>query len=150
MASRARSRIIEDPAKAVQGWAFLISRSHLTSIGISQRTFVRNKAPYIAWARDIPPRPSFNEGDIFYKAGQPVPRSCLQVVAVTGQQLDVHLVGLAAPGRRGYRISESELLQWLEFGVDTTNHVQLQRGEGRGGIFSWLLDLHETGGRNEP
>ncbi|TWD86375.1 hypothetical protein FB547_104319 [Variovorax beijingensis] len=132
---RSRSQQIPDPAALFVGWSYRIERHHWGTLGVTMRTFVKQKKPYTAWALDTPPAYGFEQGYIFYSADG---TRYLQIASVNSEDFEVH-TGLGGDDRRGYKISEAELVKWLEFGCSPSEDRRLYKGEGKAGAMAWLV-----------
>lgn len=132
---RSKSLQIPDPAALFVGWSYLIERHHWGTLGVTMRTFMKQKKPYTAWALDTPPIYGFEQGYIFYSADG---TRYLQIASVNSEDFEVH-TGLGGDDRRGYKVSEEELLKWLEFGESPPEDRRLFKGEGKAGAMAWLI-----------
>ncbi|MDP9928435.1 hypothetical protein [Variovorax paradoxus] len=132
---RSRSQQIPDPAALFVEWSYPIERHHWGTLGVTMRTFVKQKKPYTAWAVDTPPIYNFEQGYIFYSIDG---TRYLQIASVNSEDFEVH-TGLGGDDRRGYRINEEELVKWLKFGEAPPEDRRLFKGEGKAGAMAWLV-----------
>ncbi|MDM0110072.1 hypothetical protein QTH97_34580 [Variovorax sp. J22R24] len=134
---RRKSQQLPDPAALFAGWAFRIEQHHWATLGVTKRTFKRNKIAYMAWAMDVPRQYSFEQGYLFYSVDR---ARYLQIAAVTAEQLEVH-TGLLGQGqqRHGYRLDEQEMVHWLETGQGPPETRRLFKGEGKAGLLAWRV-----------
>ena len=139
---RRRSEKLPDPETLFAHWAYRIEPHHWVTLGVTKRTFVKNKKAYMAWARDVPSTYAFDQGYIFYSAGKD---RYLQVVSVNSDHFEVH-TGFMTPGheRHGYKVDEEELLDWLKAGRTPLETSRLFKGEGKAGAFAWMIVGPET------
>ncbi|MDQ0571067.1 hypothetical protein QFZ42_002901 [Variovorax paradoxus] len=140
---RSRSQQIPDPTALFVGWSYRIERHHWGTLGVTMRTFVKQKKPYTAWALDTPPIYGFEQGYIFYSADG---TRYLQIASVNSEDFEVH-TGLGGDDRRGYKVSEEELVKWLEFGESPPEDRRLFKGEGKAGAMAWLI---ASPGQDQP
>lgn len=139
MLVRTRSVKINDPGELFAAWAFDIQPHHYFAFGVEHKQFVKNKIPYLAWAKMDPPVYSFEVGDIFYLRGGS--REFIQVAADWDAfRLEVHQgsVSSATP-RIGYLVQPMELAVWLRTGLKPETCRQLDQSESQAGLLQWQL-----------
>lgn len=136
---RTRSVKIDDPGSLFATWAFDIQRHQYSAFGVEHKQFVKNKVPYLAWAKMDPPVYSFEVGDLFYHRNGS--RVFLQVAADWDAfRLEVHqgVTSSEAP-RVGFLVRPAELEVWLRTGFKPDVCRQIDVSESQAGLLQWQL-----------
>lgn len=136
---RTRSVKIDDPLELFATWAFDIQRHQYSAFGVEHKQFVKNKVPYLAWAKMEPPVYSFEVGDLFYQRGGS--RKFLQVAADWDAfRLEVHQGAVSSEASRvGFLVQPMELAVWLRTGFKPDTCRQLDVSESQAGLLQWQL-----------
>ncbi len=126
------------PWSYFHGWAYTVVRAHWQAFGVELREFMKNKAPFTAYAISVPPRYDFHEGDVFHHQSD---GSYIQVVAVNDTHVEAHygLVGREDINHAGFVLPPAMLEQWLRTGEMPPTTFAITAGMSKSVTFRYRL-----------